>query len=368
MRQTSRVSLFRAPRYPEQPSAVPGEKDRCAVSRLAVQRAGLGPVGLPQRFSGFPARVWSKLGPVLRPLCWLCWLVGVSSAFAQTATPPASAPAPSEPAASPTQSESAALPGKSDTAATPGQNTAPLFATPTQKSKPVSAHALALRARWVTVPNWSLSTFLAANTQLNDGWSVGMEYLYRRSGFDVVLSLDYSWIEATSGNYLGKGNNPATETHFVRFDKLSSLSLDVALVGHWNLTSWLEFRLGAGLGLGYVFGNLYQITANSNCTAETAGDTTKCYPTNVGPISQTDAATIDRLDRAGCANDDSTLDTPKNPCQRSTQTYPFNARIVPVLNTTFGFRFKFHDHVYWHLDAGWRLVGFYVGGGPEFRF
>ncbi|HMU41080.1 MAG TPA: hypothetical protein PKE31_18890 [Pseudomonadota bacterium] len=253
-------------------------------------------------------------------------------------------------------------------AAAPAQNTAPLFAKPEVIPSKVSPHALALRARWVTVPGWSIATFVAAHSQLNTGWSVGMEYLYRRSGFDVVLSLDYSWLEADPGNFLGKGNNPATETHFLRFDKLSSLSFDAALIGHWNLTSWLEFRLGAGLGIGYVFGNIYQITNNSGCTEANAADSTKCYPQKVGPISNMDADTLDRLNAQGCPNDDSSLDTPKNPCVRSTQTYPFNARVVPVLNTTFGFRFKFHDHVYWHLDAGWRLVGFYVGGGPEFRF
>ncbi len=254
------------------------------------------------------------------------------------------------------------------TTAPPATNSAPLFAAPVAVPSEVTPHALALRARWVTVPGWSINAFLDAHTQLNDGWSVGLEYLYRRSGFDVVLSVDYSWLEAAPGNFLGKGNNPATDTHFTRFDKLSSLSFDASLIGHWNLTSWLEFRLGAGLGLGYVFGNIYQITNNSGCTAENAGDPTKCYPKNVGELGTVDSGAMDRLNAANCPNDDSSLDTPSKPCQRSTQTYPFNPRIVPVLNTMFGFRFKLQDHVYWHLDAGWRLVGFYLGGGPEFRF
>ena len=258
-------------------------------------------------------------------------------------------------------------PSPSD-AARPTQNQQPLFAAPVAQPSQVTPHALALRARWVTVPGWSIASFLTAHTQLNDGWSVGMEYLYRRAGFDVVLSVDYSWLEAASGNFLGKGNTAATETHFTRFDKLSSLSFDASLIGHWNLTSWLELRVGAGLGIGYVFGNIYQITNNSGCTDENAGDSTKCYPKNVGPIEKTDSATIDRLNAAGCPGDNDTLDTPTSPCQRSTQTYPFNPRVVPVLNTLIGLRFKLQDHVYWHLDGGWRLVGFYVGGGPEFRF
>ncbi len=250
----------------------------------------------------------------------------------------------------------------------PTPNQQPLFAAPVAQPSQVTPHALALRARWVTVPGWSIAAFLDAHTQLNDGFSVGLEYLYRRSGFDVVLSVDYSWLEAASGNFLGKGNNPATDTHFTRFDKLSSLTFDASLIGHWNLTSWLEFRVGAGLGIGTVFGNIYQITNNSGCTAENAGDPTKCYPKNVGPIENTDSSTIEKLNAAGCVGDNDKLDTPTSPCQRSTQSYPFNPRVVPVLNTLIGLRFKLQDHVYWHLDGGWRLVGFYVGGGPEFRF
>lgn len=248
--------------------------------------------------------------------------------------------------------------------------TASPFAVPTASPAAESPHALALRARWVTVPGWSIASFVKEHTQLNDGWSVGLSYVYRRAGFDVVLSADYSWLEAAAGNYLGKGNNPATETHFTRFDKLSSLSLDVSLIGHWNLTKWMEMRFGAGLGVGYVFGEIYQITNNSGCTEDNAGDPTKCYPKNVGPISETNSATIKKLEDVRCSEDftDGGRDTPNSPCTRRTETYPFNARAVPVLNVLLGMRFKLQQHVYLNIDGGWRLVGFYLGGGPEFRF
>jgi hypothetical protein len=256
----------------------------------------------------------------------------------------------------------------------------PLAATPAsplmlqEPPREVTPHAIALRARWVTVPGWSIATFLKQHTQLNDGWSVGLSYVYRRSGFDVVVSADYSWLQAQAGNFLGKTNDPATETHFTRFDKLSSLSLDVSLVGHWNLTRWMELRFGGGLGAGYVFGEIYQITNNSGCTEENAGDPSRCYPKNVGPIDtsrgQPSPATVQRLDEARCSPDftDGGRDTPGSPCTRRTETYPFNVRIVPVLNVQLGLRFQLQRHVYLNIDGGWRLVGFFLGGGPEFRF
>lgn len=245
-----------------------------------------------------------------------------------------------------------------------------MLAPPPAVTRPESPHALALRARWVTLPGWALSPYLAAHTELNDGWGVGLEYLYRRTGFDVVISLDYSSLSARDGNYLGKTNDPATETHFLHFANLSSLSIDVSLIGHWNLTSWMELRFGAGLGAGYVFGEIYQITGNSNCTADTAGDPSKCYPTKIGPIVKTTPELVTQLENARCSPDftDGGRDSAQSPCYRRTDVYPFNVRIVPVLNVLLGLRFKLQRHVYLHLDGGFRLAGFYAGGGPEFRF
>src|SRR5438445_540184 len=83
---------------------------------------------------------------------------------------------------------------------------------------------------WVTAPGWTLAPYLAQHTQLNDGWSVGLEYLYRRSGFDVVVSVDYDSLNATDGNYQG---GPNDQNHYLHFSGLSSLAGDVSLIGHW---------------------------------------------------------------------------------------------------------------------------------------
>jgi hypothetical protein len=279
---------------------------------------------------------------------------------------------------SPAQGQMLSLPGRGGSSsgslgpsATPEPSSAPTAAA-VSNDDGLSPHALALRARWVTVPGWSLDAFLDAHTQLNAGWSVGMEYLYRGLGnhLDLVTSLDFSWLNADSGNFLGKGNNPMDQTHYVVFDKLSSLSVDASLIGHWNLTSWMEIRVGGGLGIGVVFGNIYQITNNSGCTLQNANNPANCYPNNVGPIPAFTDNTRRILESVGCEPDlrDSTKDTVLSPCYRRVETYPMSGRVVPVLNTLLGFRFRAHRNVLFHLETGWRLVGFYLGGGPEFRF
>lgn len=265
-------------------------------------------------------------------------------------------------------------PGKGSSALGPVSQTEPNAApTPAARGdEGLSPHSLALRARWLTVPGWSLDAFVDAHTQLNAGWSVGMEYLYRAMGphLDLVTSLDFSWLNADSGNYLGKGNDPAEKTHYIVFDKLSSLSLDASLIGHWNLTSWMEIRVGGGLGVGVVFGNIYQITNNSGCTLANANDPSSCYPRNVGPIPTFTDNTRRILESNACEPDlrDSTKDTVLSPCYRRADNYPFVGRVVPVLNTLLGFRFRAHRNVLFHLEAGWRLAAFYLGAGPEFRF
>ena len=234
-------------------------------------------------------------------------------------------------------------------------------------------HALALRARWVTVPSWQLLPYTDARTSLDGGWSVGLEYLYLRNTFDVVVSVDYSWLNAQNGNFLAKGHDPRIDTHFIAFDRLGSISADVSIIGHWNLTPWMEFRIGAGLGLGVVLGEIYQITSNTDCSLDNVGDLSKCYPRTMQPRAAYDVSRPlpDQANATVFCNadlSDSTLDTASMPCLRRVNTYPMTGRVVPVLNTLIGFRFKAHRNLYLHLETGWRLVGFYLGAGPEFRF
>ena len=151
------------------------------------------------------------------------------------------------------------------------------------------------------------------------------------------------------GNYLGKATI-RRKTHYIVFDKLSSLSLDASLIGHWNLTPWMEIRVGGGLGIGVVFGNLYQITDNSGCTLQNANDPSNCYPRPVGPIPTLTDNTRRILESNACEPDlrDSTKDTVLSPCYRRIDTYPFSGRVVPVLNTLLGFRFRAHRNVLFH--------------------
>lgn len=275
--------------------------------------------------------------------------------------------------ASPAHAQMLSLPGEkpASSSSLPTQPTDPSAKPADPTGEETGPHALAVRARWVTVPGWEIGPYTDAHTQLNGGWSVGLEYLYRMKSFDVVVSVDYSWLNADNGNFLAKGHDPSTDTHFIAFDGLSAISADVSLIGHWNLTRWLEIRVGGGLGIGVVLGNMYQITS-SGCTLDNVNDPSKCYPRTQGrPAYNVSQPYPDQNSPAIYCNadlSDSKLDTANSPCLRRVETYPLSGRAVPVLNALLGFRFRAHKNVYVHAETGWRLVGFFLGAGPEFRF
>ncbi|HEY1587548.1 MAG TPA: hypothetical protein VGH63_17745, partial [Polyangia bacterium] len=141
--------------------------------------------------------------------------------------------------------------GISDDAAPPGGKPVKLDASPPAD---VGTHQLGVRARYIFVTKAMLGLYFANNTgtQMNS-WSVGMEYVYRKPGksYDIVTSLDFSWLNVDDGNFLGSGHDPATDTHYTQFKNLSFISADVSIIGFHKFAPWFELRYGGGLGIGY---------------------------------------------------------------------------------------------------------------------
>ena len=83
-------------------------------------------------------------------------------------------------------------------------------------------NGLGAYARYIFVTNLMLKPYLEASTPLNS-FAVGLQYIRRFSKFDVVTTLDFSWLSLQNGNWLAKGNDPALDTKYVQFNKLSFL-------------------------------------------------------------------------------------------------------------------------------------------------
>jgi hypothetical protein len=224
--------------------------------------------------------------------------------------------------------------------------------------------AIGVYARYIFVTELMLKPYLAASTPLNS-FAVGLQYIRRFAKFDVVTSLDFSWLAMPDGNWLAQSNvdTAALDTKFTQFDKLSFLSADVAIIGHYAFNDWLELRGGAGLGLGVVFGNVYT-TNNSNqvCNKDNAGDTSKCYPISptVGPIMLNQPDTNTKLK----ATEDSLHeDTAQNPHRKNS----FKPPVMAVVNIMMALNFRLHRHVSTQIEIGFRDAMF-VGAGLHYHF
>lgn len=287
-------------------------------------------------------------------------------------------PTVNEPEASTAPNQAASETASKDKAvAAPRDATAPI-----STDDPRVLYVLGAHGRLVTVPGWTLGGFLAQHTELTSG-SVGLDFTRRKGRFDIILSLDFGFYSLGNGNYLSDSNNAAVDTHYTQFNNLNFLSVDVSFMWQRDLTRWLAFTVGGGIGLGVVLGDVYIINNSQTvCTAANAGNTQECYPVSADTYVDSNGATREigairpgdpdfqrKLDAT--AESQRRCDPNTSDCRDTSQHPHYHASnkppVLPVINFQFGFKFKIHRHANINLTAGFRN-GFIFGGGPEYVF
>jgi hypothetical protein len=247
--------------------------------------------------------------------------------------------------------------------------TTPDGTAPAKKFDPLDwKHAMGVYAHYLFVTELMLKPYLQSATSLNS-FAVGLQYIHRYTHFDVVTSLDFSWLVMNDGNWLANGNDASLDTKFVQFDKLSFLSADVAIIGHYAFNNWLELRGGAGLGLGVVFGDVL-VTNNSNnvCNKDTFSDTSKCYPIVNGadpnPANHMPIYLNNNPNREAqlkATEDSSREDTAQNPHRERGNKPP----VMAVVNIMMALNFRLHKHVSAQVELGFRDAMF---AGADFQY
>lgn len=220
-------------------------------------------------------------------------------------------------------------------------------------------HALGVRLRGAWITNAMLQSVMAAATEMN-GLSGAVEYIYRQRRYDVVTSLDLTILGMRDGNYLARGRDPSQDVHYVQFGgfgQLNLLSVDVSIIGHNDLTRWLEVRYGGGVGLGLLLGDIRLIANSRMCTAENAHDPLRCHPVGpAGPIRPDDPRFEEKL---AATEDPNKVDVADDPHRHVTQDKP---PVLPVLNLVVGLRFKVHRHLAFDVELGFRNAIFFGAG------
>ena len=221
-----------------------------------------------------------------------------------------------------------------------------------------SKYALGVRVRGIFVPGSFLKPYLKAYTQMNSA-SVGLEFIYRKPSYDVVTSLDFSYLNVDDGNYLANGHDASLDTHYTEFRNLSFLSIDVSVIGHhsWAAAPWFELRYGAGLGLGAVLGDVLLTNDGPQCTDANASNIALCHPIGVDLTSKNKEQQLKATEGPG-------TDTAQTPHRHVSADKP---PVMGVLNVLVGFMFHVHKHASVQVEVGFRDAMF-VGVGGHYWF
>ncbi|MBI4510473.1 MAG: hypothetical protein HY698_12620 [Deltaproteobacteria bacterium] len=200
-----------------------------------------------------------------------------------------------------------------------------------------SQYGIGLRARYVAIPTWLLNLFLDHSTAMGHP-GIALEAVRRKGDFDIVLGLEYENISPKDGLYLEKGDNPGTPGEYpdyVTFDGLALLGMDISFLWHLKFHEKVSLRYGAGIGVGFVLGDVVQ--ADTVCNPGTSAD--------------------DLDDPKACPVD------PRALPEKSDDVPP----VVPIVNVLVGMRFKVTDRIFVNLEGGFRNM-FYGGIGTNYMF
>ena len=149
----------------------------------------------------------------------------------------------------------------------------------------------------------------------------GIDFARRRGDAEVVFGFGYDQLDARRGYYLGKGNDPLTpgDVDLVTFHNPRWYTVEISVINHAEIHKFLEFRYGAGIGIGLV----------------------------QGEVRKTDALCVGSSLQTDCA---------PNPLGAEINKKANIPPVLPVINVLVGLQFKPFQFLHIHLDAGLHTV------------
>lgn len=234
-------------------------------------------------------------------------------------------------------------------------------------------YELGARVRGIFLTPTMIGAVAQTSSSMNS-LAIGGEFVVRHRTWDVVTSLDFSFVDISDGNFLGNDHSqpggvrdPSQDTHYIQFGnfgQLTFISTDVSIIGHTALGKWVELRYGAGVGLGGFVGVIKMTNNGRQCTLSNYRDGSQCYPhaPNVGvdiPLGRPDTeAKLKATEKSGA------IDLADDPHRHVSPDVP---PVVPVLNVILGLRFRLAKHVALDVEGGFRNMMF-LGAGLRALF
>lgn len=214
------------------------------------------------------------------------------------------------------------------------------------------------------VPRFVVELF----AHIEPGWegslqpATGPEFVYRNGRMDIVLAGMFLGHSAPAGFFRGV-DEPGNATERVR-PNLWGLYLTSHFLWSIPFHKTFELQIGGGIGVGYIFGDLWRSQAfldpmtNQYRDCETPGRAPECMSDNNHYTN-------------GSTDPDTGL--PVNPSNAYREPNWFGRGYVPAVMPFIsiphiGLHFRPHRNFDLRAEGGWALYGFYGGGSLHFVF
>jgi hypothetical protein len=193
------------------------------------------------------------------------------------------------------------------------------------------------RSYYTFLPAAVIELFVEHATSMNSA-SFAASVIRRKGNFDIEFNIEYGIYSPENGLYEEKGEDPSQVDQYpdlTIFDNLGMISGDASFIWHTDLADFMQFRYGAGIGVGVKIGGATQqdTMCDSTTTIDDLDDINACPPRTGAPIEE--------------------MDIPP---------------VLPVVKLMLGFRFKIVDQLSLNIEAGWRFPAFFAGGGIGYFF
>lgn len=136
------------------------------------------------------------------------------------------------------------------------------------KKKDDSKLGFGVRTRYIHVPKQALELFVERSAGSGSHPGIGFELIREKGDMAFTVGFEYESIAPRDGIYIEKGDSiPGDPVDYVEFKDFTWISADVSFIGQQNIISDVLFlRFGAGLGVGYVLGDM--LRTDATCTSE----------------------------------------------------------------------------------------------------
>jgi hypothetical protein len=206
-------------------------------------------------------------------------------------------------------------------------------------------YGVGVRLRSVWVPRSVLEVFVTRAAGGAHNYGVGVDLTRRRGSTELQLGFEFEHINVGQGVWINKNDNVAMgdEADYVLGPDPSTgsgnqfgwFTMEFSFFNHAELTPWLSFRYGAGLGLGVLIGEIDHYNIICAMGATNASPEPGCIPPRfqgTGMYSENNQETLVKYD----------LGTP----------------VFPVVNAVLGLQLKPTDHTTINLEGGIRTMPF----------